>query len=956
MQQKQLLFSIVLMAIAIWLPAQNRTFDGIGNNPNHPEWGAANTPLLRYTTVSYEDRVSLPAGSNRPNPREISNVIFQQDSLLDDPRGLSAITWVWGQFIDHDIGLTSDNHSEPVMISVPSGDELMDPNNTGNAIIPLMRSVGMDGTGTSANYPREHPNEITSFIDASNVYGSDEVRADWLRSHINGKLKLPNNLLPFNTYDGGIGSTIDPESPSMANPFGAELYFVAGDIRASENILLTSFHTLFAREHNRQCDLLKSLYPDWSDEELYQYARKIVGGIEQSITYNEWMPMMGIILPEYTGFNPNVNPSVMNVFTGAAYRQGHTLLTDIIYRLDEEGNEIPEGNTNLKHAFFNPMAIYNEGGIDPLLRGIAAQVQQDLDAKMIEDVRSFLFGAPGQGGMDLAAINIQRGRERGLPDFNTLREDFGLQKYTSFSDLTSDSALANSLENLYGNINDIDAWVGLLAEENKPGKMFGQTLVKIMYDQFLSLRDGDRFYYENDPVLSDDVKTEIRNTKLIDVIMRNTNIELMQGSPFQAMTHDELEDCGATTPYVNIDVNIQNVNGSNIPGVTLNIEGYSLLNDGVTDENGNGYFTSVPVCKDYSIEPSKVESAQIGISVSDVITMAGHVLGTAPITNPYLLLAADANLDNKIDVRDIIKIRRVLLLIDDNFGDVPVWNFANSDFSFQDDTNPFLERDFPSSFETQMINEDKLASFIGYKLGDVNGSHTGGIKGNTSGRTAEIFTISAENKSVSQDELVTIQFEANALNTIKGFQFTLNYDLELLELVNVEDGIVKNEHYAVFENEGAITMVWNKMNDHIESSNLFGLTFKALRNVTISDAININSRKIDKEAVNNDMELMNVDLMLKNGDSIAEASDVFDLYQNSPNPFTEFTMVGFNLPEGSDVTLTVSNSTGSIISKSTTHFEGGYNEIKISDLSTGVYFYEILSDFGTKTKSFIVIE
>ena len=543
----RILLSICLITLVNLLYAQvneqeYRTYDGSMNNFDNPDWGSAGVNLLRVTTVGYEDGISTPAGADRPNPRTVSNSIFAQESLINDPLSLSDFCWVWGQFIDHDIGITTESHTEPAMISVPAGDPWFDPLGSGQVIIPMMRNIHDEATGTDEFNPRQHPNLITAFIDASGVYGSDQERADWLRTFEGGKLKVSEgNLPPFNTVTGEFADAIDPDAPGMDNPTGiSEKIFVAGDIRAGENPLLLSFHTLFVREHNRLCDELVVEHPDWTDEELYQHARKIVGGLIQAVVYEEWLPAMGVNLPPYTSYNPNQNPGLMNVFTAAAFRLGHTLLNSNIRRVDNTGATIPEGDLLLRDGFFNPFVMIETGDIDPFLKGMAIQTQQMLDPKVVNDVRNFLFGPPGAGGLDLASININRGRERGLADFNTIRENFGLEEYQFFQQINSDASIFTKLLSLYQDINDIDPWVGMLCEEPMPGALFGETIMEIMKVQFLGLRDGDRFYYENDPVLTAAEKAEIKSTSLHDIIMRNTSISLMQDNVFSSMPHESI--------------------------------------------------------------------------------------------------------------------------------------------------------------------------------------------------------------------------------------------------------------------------------------------------------------------------------------------------------------------------------------------------------------------------------
>jgi hypothetical protein len=520
------------------LSQEARTYDGTDNNQLNSDWGAKGTQLVRFTDVSYSDKISTPSGVDRPNPRIISNALFDQNESIIDRLNLSDFVWVFGQFIDHDISLTENNVVEPQYIPIPDDDKYFTP----GSHIFTFRSMPAPGTGTSVENPRQHENAITSFVDGSGIYGSDIERANWLRTFENGKLKTSEgDLLPWNTVTGEFNAPKDPSAPFMADDtFSGTKLYVAGDIRANENPLLIAFHTIFVREHNRICDKISILHPDWSDEEIYQHARKWTGAYLQKILYYEWLPAMGVRVPEYVGYKPDINPGIFNVFSASAFRLGHTLINSNIIRMDNRGGEIDHGHMTLKDAFFNPLAINLAGGIEPYLKGMATQVQQEMDCKMIHDVRNFLFGSPDQGGLDLASINILRGRERGLPDYNTVRENFGLPRVSSFEEMTDDSEAAVAMESLYGNVDNIDSWVGMLAEYHMPNAILGESIMTIIEKQFQVLRDGDRFYFENDLEFTTEDMEEIQNTSFRDIIMRNTEISLMQDNVFVAMPHDDI--------------------------------------------------------------------------------------------------------------------------------------------------------------------------------------------------------------------------------------------------------------------------------------------------------------------------------------------------------------------------------------------------------------------------------
>jgi hypothetical protein len=527
------LIGAVLTTLSACVPVltpEDRTMDGSGNNPDRPDMGQAFTEIMRMGPAMYEDGASMPSGAGRPSARLVSNAVCDQVEIMPNDRGLSDWVWQWGQFLDHDISLSgSMDPAEAFHIPVPAGDPFFDPAGTGGMVIPLFRTVYDPDTGSVDGNPRQQINQITAFIDASSVYGSDDGRSDWLRTHEGGRLKVSDgDLLPFN--DGTQGNA-GPGGAASKDPS----LFVAGDPRANEQSGLTAVHTLFVREHNRLADELALENPDWSDEQIYQRARKFVGSFVQNITYREFLPaMMGPKAPhpDDAEYNPSVDGRIANEFANACYRIGHTMLSPQTLRLNPDGTPIDAGPLPLRDAFFDPSRILDEGGIEPLLLGLAGQQMQEIDPFIIDDVRNFLFGPPGSGGFDLASLNMQRGRDHGLPDYNTLRETMGLERMMSFEEISSNPAIVAGLKSVYSSVDDIDPWLGAIAEDHLEDSSVGELIFHVVGDQFRRLRDGDRFWYRNDVAFSLDEIEEIESTSLADIIRRNTEITDIQDRVF----------------------------------------------------------------------------------------------------------------------------------------------------------------------------------------------------------------------------------------------------------------------------------------------------------------------------------------------------------------------------------------------------------------------------------------
>lgn len=415
-----------------------RSIDGTGNHLTHFELGAADTTLRRMAPVAYGDLVASMAGVGRPSPREISNALCTDALPGPNALGASDFLWQWGQFVDHDIDLTEpQGPAEPMPIAVPMGDPSFDPTSSGTATIAFDRSAYHPGTGNELAYPRQQMNQITHSIDASDVYGSDDVRAAALRTNDGtGRLLVSaGDLLPFNI-------------PGLPNAGGTDpTLFLAGDVRANEQVGLSAMHTLFVREHNRLAAEIAANDPSLTGEEIYQEAQRIVGALMQVITYNEFLPaLLGPnALPPYWHYDWNASPAIFNEFSTAVYRFGHSALSPTLLRLDAALNTIPEGNLPLRDAFFRPDRLVNEGGIEPILRGLASQACSGIDTELVDDVRDFLFGPPGAGGFDLASLNIQRGRDHGLPSYNQTRAALGLATNATFSEVSSDPGVQGRL-------------------------------------------------------------------------------------------------------------------------------------------------------------------------------------------------------------------------------------------------------------------------------------------------------------------------------------------------------------------------------------------------------------------------------------------------------------------------------------------------------------------------------
>jgi peroxidase len=320
--------------------------------------------------------------------------------------------YAWGQFLDHDLDLANSDGVTHIDVAVPNGDAVFPDGSS----IPITRAIINPKTGTSPEHPATAINSVTGWLDGSQVYGSSAAVA--------ASLRLPDGHMK--TSEGG-------NLPIVADQYSA------GDSRAAENASLTSLQVLFVREHNFQVDRLHKAHPAWGGEHLYQEARAIVTGELANVTYKEFLPkLLGrSVIDRYDGYKAKVDPRISEEFAGAAYRFGHSLVSAETERIDNNGELIGSGSTLRGTFFITPAAFAADTGADGFLRHLLSDASQAMDARIVDDLRNFLFDPPV--GLDLAAINIQRGRDLGLGTLNQTRESLGLTSYKTFEQITRDA-------------------------------------------------------------------------------------------------------------------------------------------------------------------------------------------------------------------------------------------------------------------------------------------------------------------------------------------------------------------------------------------------------------------------------------------------------------------------------------------------------------------------------------
>ncbi|XP_022093825.1 dual oxidase 2-like isoform X3 [Acanthaster planci] len=551
-------------------------YDGWYNNMAHPDWGGSELPLTRRLPVAYADGVYMMAGKDRPNPIDVSEATMRGDTGLPSFLNRTAFMTFFGQQVVEEILDAQGAGCPPEYenIEIPEGHEYKDmtKNNSHGPVdfIPFLRTRYSFNTGYSPNVPREQLNEITPWIDGGLVYGTTKAWADALRSFEGGRLadnskNNPNEKgFPEENTIGLPMANVPPPAEAKDHVLrNVRRFFKLGNPRGNENPFLLTFGILWFRWHNYWADKIYNSTMDhryeWNDERIFNEARKWVIATYQKIVLYDWLPAFlnmdaeEIETNRYTGYKSYVHPGITHEFQSAAMRFGHTLVPPGVYRRDAQCNFL---NTSLEssnipgtqfspvhgvrtcNSFWNPQLPIREYDIENFLMGMASQITEREDNIITIDLQRRVFGPLDFSRRDLMAQNIQRGRDHGLPDYNTAREALGLTPVKSFREINNatifendqtgiDPSILDNLEEVCkGDLSKIDIWPGGLLETtaNGPGPLFR----KIILDQFLRTRDGDRFWFENEQnglFTKEQIEYIRNNISVYDVLILATNIK-----------------------------------------------------------------------------------------------------------------------------------------------------------------------------------------------------------------------------------------------------------------------------------------------------------------------------------------------------------------------------------------------------------------------------------------------
>jgi hypothetical protein len=498
-----------------------RTSDGSWNDLHNPMAGAAGT-RFGYNADPHRTAPEKEDGTLMvPNPRTVSRVLFTRD---DGPDGMKKIPFLnllagaWIQFMNHD-WVSYGDPSTTKFYKIPLDKD--DPARKRLHQTHMFVGATQDDPTSHPDDPTTpHINEVTSWWDGSQIYGSDEATVRGLRSGVDGKLRLDAKTGNLPIAKDGVEDT---------------------GFRRNWWLGLSMLHLLFVKEHNSICDMLKVKYPQWDDDQLFDTARLINAAVMAKIHTVEWTPA---VLPNpvlNTAMHSNWFGALTQLFRSKDHRKAvatfdvddpilggvvgnkaqnfgvpysltreflsvyrlHSLLPDEVTIDALDGSRSPQTLPLAKLRMRGAHKISDSTPMADLLYSFGIRNPGQLVLNNFPRTLQNL-SIPGMGFYDLGAVDVLRDRERGTPRYNQFRRLLGLNPIRRFEDLTDDPDQVRKLREVYHNdIEQIDLLVGNLAESTRPAFFgFGETLFEVFIINATRRLQADRFY-------TDDYREEI---------------------------------------------------------------------------------------------------------------------------------------------------------------------------------------------------------------------------------------------------------------------------------------------------------------------------------------------------------------------------------------------------------------------------------------------------------------
>ncbi|MFE5409712.1 peroxidase family protein [Microbacterium sp. NPDC056569] len=473
-----------------------RTADGSYNDLSDPDMGRAGTRFARNVPLAH----TWPAEGDElmtPSPREVSRTLMRRESFTP-ATSINLLAAAWIQFQTHDWFAHGREPVDVIEIDLEEGDDWFER----PMRIPRTKA---DGTRTDADrdLPPTFINSNSHWWDASSIYGSTPERREQVRSHVDGKLVLKDGNLP-----------LDPATGVALTGF-SENWWVG----------LGLLHTLFTLEHNAICDRLKKDYPGMTEDELFGTAQLVVSALLAKIHTVEWTPAIiahpvlkvamranwwGLAEEKLhrlfgrlsrsevisgipgSAFDHHGSPYQLTEEFAAVYRL-HPLLPDTLEVHSLDDGTLVDSMEFQEIILLNAHRVLTSGAkVQDLWYSFGVQhpgaVQLHNFPRWMQDIT-----LPDGLRLDLAALDVMRDRERGVPRYNEFRRQLHLKPAETFDELTDNPVWARELEAMYGDVEKVDLQVGMHAETPPPGFGFSDTAFRVFILMASRRLKSDRF-------------------------------------------------------------------------------------------------------------------------------------------------------------------------------------------------------------------------------------------------------------------------------------------------------------------------------------------------------------------------------------------------------------------------------------------------------------------------------
>ncbi|CAO2579083.1 Dual oxidase 2 [Lemmus lemmus] len=521
------------------LPWEVQRFDGWFNNLKYHQRGATGSRLQRLVPANYADGVYQALEEPLlPNPRRLSDAVTQGRAGLASIHNRTVLGVFFGYHVLSDLVSveTPGCPAEFLNIYIPRGDPVFDPDKRGDVVLPFQRSRWDHKTGQSPSNPRDLTNQVTSWLDGSAIYGSSHSWSDTLRSFSGGQ--LASGADPAFPRESQVQLLMWMAPDPATGQGGSQGMYAFGAQHGNREPFLQALGLLWFRYHNLCARKLAREHPHWGDEELFQHARKRVIATYQNIALYQWLPsFLQKNPPEYSGYHPFMDPSISPEFVVASEQFFSTMVPPGVYmrnsschfrKFSKEGSgSFPALRVCNSYWIRENPNLKSAEEVDQLLLGMASQISELEDRIVVEDLRDYWPGPDRFSRTDYVASSIQRGRDMGLPSYSQALLALGLEPPKNWSALNPqvEPQVLEATAALYNqDLSQLELFLGgLLESHGGPGPLFSS----IILDQFVRLRDGDRYWFENtkNGLFSKEEIAEIRNTTLRDVLVAVSNVD-----------------------------------------------------------------------------------------------------------------------------------------------------------------------------------------------------------------------------------------------------------------------------------------------------------------------------------------------------------------------------------------------------------------------------------------------